>query len=239
MDEVSDRWNSDTREVVALLEPYLERRRYPAGRVLWVEGEKAGRMVLLDEGRVKIVRDQPDGRRVLLYLFGPGDLFGFLPFLDGGPYPATAIAVDDIRARVMSRRGLKEAVRENPDVALLLLRTLGRRLRDAFQRVGDFAQREAAARVAAGLAVLLPPGGSSGTLILEIPEHGYLFAEEVGVEPATFSRTLTRLVQDGVLHRLGPKRLQVLDPERLRRLASGEETYRLVCRGGGRPGGQR
>jgi len=214
-------WTHD--ETVQGLAPYLNVRHYRAGHVLWNEGELSGRMVVLDRGRVKAVRSLPDGTSVLLHVFSPGDIFGFLPFVDGGPYPATAIAVDDIDTRVMSRSALREAIRKDPQVAMLLLGTLGKRLRQAFGRLGDQAQRSSPARVAAALVLLLPQEEGAGiATIVDVPSPIHDFAADVGMTPETFSRAVTQLVDAGVLQRLAVPKLQVLDISRLQRIAAGQ-----------------
>lgn len=210
-------------ETLGLLEPYLRARRFRAGRVLWAEGEVSGRLVLLERGRVKAVRGMPDGSSVLLYVFGPGDLFGFLPFVDGGPYPATTIAVDDVEARVMSRTDLHRAVRENPQVATVLLRALGTRLRQAFSRLGDQAQGSSIVRAAAALSLLLPAEAPGPATIIEVPRPIHSFAADLGMTAETFSRAVTRLVEAGLVRRLSSPRLQILDPRQLRTVAAGHD----------------
>jgi CRP-like cAMP-binding protein len=210
-------------EPLRVLEPYLRTRRFRAGQVLWVEGEASGRLVLLERGRVKAVRVLPDGSSVLLYVFAAGDLFGFLPLVDGGPYPATSIAVDDVEARVMSRSTLHQAVRENPEVAMVLLGALGTRLRQAFARLGDQAQGTSIARVAAALSLLLPAEGSGAATVIDVPRPIHGFAADVGMTPATFSRAVTQLAEAGLLRRLASPRLQVLDARRLRGIAAGRD----------------
>lgn len=210
-------------ETIRVLAPYLQTRRYRAGQVLWTEGEVSGRLVLLERGRVKAVRVLSDGSSVLLYVFAEGDLFGFLPFVDGGSYPATAIAVDEVEARVMSRSRLRVAIKDDPQVAIVLLQTLGARLRQAFDRLGDQAQRSSIARVAAALSLLLPAGFVTATTAIAVPTPIHQFAADVGMTPETFSRAVTQLVEAGVLHRLSSPRLQVLDVARLRNVAAGRD----------------
>lgn len=210
-------------ETFKVLQSYLRPRRFRAGQVLWVEGEASGRLVLLERGRVKAVRFLPDGSSVLLYVFAAGDLFGFLPFVDGGPYPATSIAVDDVEARVMSRSALHRAVRENPQVAMVLLRALGTRLRQAFDRLGDQAQGSSTARVAAALSLLLPGEDPGPATLIDVPRPIHEFAADVGMTPETFSRAVTQLAKAGLLRRLAPPRLQVLDARRLRGIAAGRD----------------
>jgi len=217
---------NEQQEAVLVLEPYLKTRHYRAGQVLWTEGEVSGRLMLLDRGRIKALRVLPDGSSVLLYVLSPGDVFGFLPFVDGGPYPATAIAIDDVEARVMSRSALRQAIKKDPQVAMVLLGALGKRLRQAFSRLGDQAQRSSLARVAAALFLLMPAEPKGATMIIDVPSPIHDFAADLGMTPETFSRAVTQLVECKVLHRLAAPRLQVLDTRLLRDIAAGRDILR-------------
>jgi DNA-binding IclR family transcriptional regulator len=70
----------------------------------------------------------------------------------------------------------------------------------------------------------LPEGGPSDPLaIIELPVRSSELAAAIGVAPETFSRAVTKLVSSGILHRLGPRRFQVLDAEALSRAVGGPE----------------
>jgi CRP-like cAMP-binding protein len=214
-----------TLEARDLLRPYFERRRFAAGSLLWREGETAGLLIVLDTGRVKVYRLLPNGRAVTVFIFGPGDVFGFLPFLDGEPYPAYAQALEDVEAHVMSRDRLVAAVRVDPEVAIALLRLLGRRLREALERIEGLSSPGVLPRVAGALVALLPGAEdpAADARILRLPVSGNEFAAAIGVTPETLSRSLTKLVEARVLHRLGRGRFQVLDVEALRQAARAAE----------------
>jgi CRP/FNR family transcriptional regulator, dissimilatory nitrate respiration regulator len=177
-------------------------------------------VVAIESGNVKIYRTLPSGATAALYLFGPGELFGFLPFLDGRPYPATAEAVDDVRARAMSRGEFFRAIREAPEVAMPLFSFLGRRLREAFDRIELLSARGALPRVAAALAALLREGDRGTVTIVSLPVPSGEFARALGITPESFSRGVTDLAEAGVIHRLGRGRFQVLDPQSLRDASS-------------------
>jgi CRP-like cAMP-binding protein len=206
--------------VRTLLAPYARRRVFTPGALLWREGEEAGMLVALERGRVKVYRVLPNGNAVTLLLFGPGDVFGFMPFLDGRPYPATAQALDEIEALVVSRSDLKAAFARDPQVALALVRLLATRLREAFDRIERSSVPEVLPRVAAALAALLPEGLAEGQLaVIELPVRSSEFAAAIGVAPESLSRAITKLVEARVLHRLAPRRFQVLDVNGLRQAA--------------------
>jgi CRP/FNR family transcriptional regulator len=212
--------SSIARDALQALAPWLEHRRFRAGRVLFREGSTQGLLVGIERGHVRAYRTLPDGRAATLYLFGPGDVFGFLPLLDGTAYPATAEAVDEVTARVMSHGMLLEALRSETGVAATLLALLARRLREAFDRIELLSMRGALPRVAAAIAGLVPGAADPGdALVLALPVSAASFAADLGLTPETFSRAITQLVALGVLHRPGNRRLQILDLEALRRLA--------------------
>lgn len=200
-------------KVRSLLRPFLCRRAFAAGELLWSEGDEAGFLVSVDQGRVKVFRGT--GRsEVTMYLFGPGDTFGFMPFLDGRPYPAGARALTPVEAWVMPRTGLIGAFERDPRVALALVELLATRLREAFLRIERSASPEALPRVAAALVALVPEPVPS-PIVLELPVNARDLAASLDVAPESFSRAVTTLVKGQVLHRLGPRRFQVLDLERL------------------------
>ena len=206
------------REIRALLAPYAHHQTFDAGTLLWREGDDSGLLVALESGRVKIFRAVPTGGAVTIYLFGPGDVFGFMPFLDGQPYPASAQALDEATGLVVSRTDLRAAFERDPQVALALVKLLATRLREAFDRIEQSSVPEVLPRVAAALTSLLPE--SAGPLIVvELPVRAREFAAAIGIAPESLSRALTKLVQAGVLHRLGPRKLQVLDASALRQAA--------------------
>lgn len=208
------------REVRRLLNRFLHLRHFRKGALLWREGESSGLLVAIRTGRVKIYRLLPNGRAVTLFLFGPDDVFGFLPFLDGGTYPAYAQAIEDVEAEVMPRSVLLQALRSEPDLAAILIALLGQRLRVAFDLIQGMSTPGVRARVAAALLPLLPDGSApAGPVIIELPVTAQEFAGAIGVAPETLSRALKTLTGEGILARQGARRYRVLDRAALERAA--------------------
>jgi CRP/FNR family transcriptional regulator len=207
-------------QAAALLAPHSHRRVFASGDLLWREGDDDGMLVAIESGRVKIFRVLPNDDTVTLYLFGPGDMFGFMPFFDGRPYPASAQALEEVTAMVVSRADLQSAFRKDPGVALALVRLLAIRLRQAFDRIENLSLPEVLPRVAAALATLVPEEAPAGPLlVIDLPVRSSEFAAAIGVAPESLSRAITKLVEAGTLHRLAPRRYQVLDLPALRREA--------------------
>ena len=134
----------------ALLAPHFQVRHFRKGELLWREGETEGLLVAMRTGRVKIYRLLPNARSVTLFLFGPGHVFGFLPFIDGGPYPAYAQAIEDVAADVMPRSVLLRLLRADAELAPRLISLLGRRLREALHLIERLSTPRAPSRLAGG-----------------------------------------------------------------------------------------
>jgi CRP/FNR family cyclic AMP-dependent transcriptional regulator len=191
------------RQVRDLLRPHLQIRHFAKGSLLWREGETTGMLVAVRSGRVKIYRLLPTGRLVTIFLFAPGDVFGFMPFIDGGPYPAYAQAMEAVEAEVMARSTLLQALRAEPDLAPRLLSLLGKRLRDAFDLIASLSTPGARARVAAALLALVPEGAEpSQPVVVTLPVTAHEFAGALG---------LASLANERLLQRAGAGRYRILD----------------------------
>jgi len=208
------------REAIELLKDHLHVRHFKKDNLLWREGDTSGMLVALKTGRVKIYRVIPNGRVVTLFLFGPGNVFGFLPFLDGQAYPAYAQALEDVEANVMARTTLLEVLRSEPDLAVPLIGLLGRRLRTSFDLIQSLSIPGAQSRVALAILAMLPPGAESAMpAIVQLPVSAHEFAGALGLAPETFSRALTGLVQAGVIQREGSGYYRILNLEALKEAA--------------------
>jgi CRP-like cAMP-binding protein len=214
------------REALELLRPHLNRRRFRTGELLWREGDTDGMLVGLRSGRVKIFRLLPNAKEVTLLLFAPGDVFGFLPLLDGQSYPAYAQALDEAEADVMARTTLLRVLRAEPELAVTLIGLLGGRLRAAFDLIRSMSTPGAQTRVAQALLALVAPEprltGNSALVRLPVPAHE--FAGALGLVPETLSRALTGLVRKGILQRDGTGRYRILDVRALRTVGGETES---------------
>lgn len=205
-------------EVMELLAQWLHPKSYGKGAILWHEGDRADRLVLVDAGRLRAYRHLPDGRKVTVLQIGVGEVLGFAPFFAEGGYPASVETLEPVKVRFVARQDLLYAMRE-PRVAMALIGFLAQRLRRAFDSIEQLSLHRALPRVAKALQPLMK---GIDFRFLTLPQSSKAFAESLGLAPATLSRTLSELVHLGILHRLGPRRYQVLLPSELSRLAEGE-----------------
>jgi CRP/FNR family transcriptional regulator, cyclic AMP receptor protein len=146
-------------------------RTYPRGVALFHERQADGRVILILGGLVKLSSLSEDGKEAMLGIRGAGDLIGEMSAIDGEPRSATATALEGVEALVVPADRFEQFLRENPDAALLIVRLLSRRLRDADRKRLEFAAQDAMGRVAARLVELAERFGveSDDGLKIDLP----------------------------------------------------------------------
>jgi len=93
------------------------------------EGDLGETLFVVLEGEGKVVRG---GRKVGVVL--PGDFFGELSAIDGGPRTASVVAVTQLRVLRLFRRTLMSLIEDEPQVTLKLLDGIVRRVRQIDRR---------------------------------------------------------------------------------------------------------
>ena len=97
---------------------------------IFLEGDQADRLWVIQEGQVKIVKYGEGGKENLLEVIMPGEMFGGAGILFP-VHPATAVAMTEVAVLGLPRAEYLQLIRSFPDVALKIITILGERLRAA------------------------------------------------------------------------------------------------------------
>ncbi|MDQ3334348.1 MAG: Crp/Fnr family transcriptional regulator [Myxococcota bacterium] len=114
----------------------LERfaRDFPAGAVLFEEGQPGDYMYVVQSGEVEIRRQVGEMERLLAVL-PAGEFFGEMAILNGRPRSATAVVRTAGRLLVIEGRTFEAMLRARPEIALRIIKSLATRLESANQHV--------------------------------------------------------------------------------------------------------
>ena len=220
MDEASGFWEGLDPATVEGLRAAGTRRRYPRGATLLNEGDIAGRVMIVEAGRVKISSLSPEGRETVLAVRGPGQLLGELSVIDGKPVSASASALDDVEVTSIPAQGFLELMGRDGRAALGLIRILTERLRDADLKRGEFGSLDAVTRVARRLVEMAERFGSESPagVRIDLPLSQEEIAGWTGSSRESVAKALQALRGRGLIetHRKG---ITILDLEGLRRRA--------------------
>jgi CRP-like cAMP-binding protein len=102
----------------------LRRREAPAGEVLWHQGEEAGPMLLIVDGRVSVTVRLPGDGTAEVASLGPGEALGELPLLDGGAHSGTASVAEPATLLSLSRTDFAAMVSRRHPTAFALKRRI-------------------------------------------------------------------------------------------------------------------
>jgi CRP/FNR family transcriptional regulator, cyclic AMP receptor protein len=193
-------------------------RTFAPGHLLFTAGEACRGLYIVEWGRVRIYRTSPEGREQVLHIEGPGRTVAELPMFDGGPYPASAITIEESRLVFLPRADFEYLYRTHPDVADAIIRSLGARLRHLVQVTETLAFRDVAARLAMLLADYAERSGevTSAGVELTLRRTQEELSLEIGTARESVSRALKQLRRHGLIRTLGRDRILIPDIAKLR-----------------------
>jgi CRP-like cAMP-binding protein len=113
-------------EELAALGRTMRRREFPAGQVIWRQGDDAGELVFVVEGRVSISLQLPGGAAVEVSRVGPGEVMGELGVIDGGHRPVTATAIEPTSVLMLARADFTALVSRRDPTAFAIKRRIAR-----------------------------------------------------------------------------------------------------------------
>jgi CRP/FNR family transcriptional regulator, cyclic AMP receptor protein len=109
---------------IALLQRSGEIEQFPAGAVIFSEGDEADRMYVISDGNVSLAIDDD-----VVETLGPGGLFGEMAVIDREPRSASAVAESDATLVAIDKRRFWFLVQETPYFAEIVMRVMSHRLR--------------------------------------------------------------------------------------------------------------
>lgn len=195
-------------------------RSVPAGTVLFTTGEECRGLYMIESGRVRIYRTDPAGREQVLHVEGAGKAVAELPMFDGGPYPASAITIENCQLVFLPIGAFEQLYRSQPDIAQAVIRALGRRLRHLVHLTETLAFRDVAARLAMLLAGYAERSGvaTPDGVVIELRRTQEELAHEIGTARESVSRAMKQLRRKRLVESLGDNRWLIPDVQRLRAL---------------------
>ena len=202
----------DLRRVADLTVP----RRFEPGEVVFREGDDSDTCYVVHSGHARALREHPDGRQITLATFGPGDIFGELAMFDDERRSATVEATDTLEVLGILGGDMRRLLRRHPDMAVMLVIALGRRLRAANERLARQSFQTVQSRVAAVLAQLVDQARAEGAGERDVTVVATQadLAKLAGSSRESASRFLAVLERAGVITQ-GRGRLTVHEPDAL------------------------
>jgi CRP-like cAMP-binding protein len=195
------------------------RKLFSSGELLFSEGEPCNGLHIIAQGKIRIFKTSVNGREQVLAVNFPGESVAELPVFDGGPFPASAVAIDDAEIAYISRRDFQAYCMEHPEVALKMLQVVGGRLRRLVGIIEELSFTTIRQRLIASLLKLAQIEGkkTAAGIEFQLPATHQELANQLGTVRELVSRNLMRLQAEGLLE-VDARRIVVKDLDGMKAL---------------------
>src|SRR5688572_8567595 len=191
---------------LSVLFPAIQHRSYPRHSFMLRAGEKTDALYIILSGRAKVVIDDGDGREVTLTTIGPSEFFGEMSLVDEKPRSASVEALEPCEVLYISKPAFMACMKDNFDAAMLMLRNVIGRLREADRKIASLALMDVHGRVAR--LIMDVAKDVNGMWVVDTGSEE--MARMVGASREMVSRVLKEM-RDGGLIRRDKRKIIVLD----------------------------
>ncbi|MEO6951092.1 MAG: Crp/Fnr family transcriptional regulator [Polyangia bacterium] len=198
----------------------LELREIRRRQVVYLPGDPGDAVYFVNGGRLKVSKVTRDGKELTLAYRVPGEIFGELCLVDGGPREEMAEAMENALISVVDRVVFEQILVKEGAMGARLVKVVARRRRDVENKIEQLIFKDVNAKLAELLLRLGDEYGtedSRGTLVSLKITHQEM-ANLIGSTRETVSLTLSQFKKRGFIHSEGRKVI-VADRDGLKALA--------------------
>jgi CRP/FNR family cyclic AMP-dependent transcriptional regulator len=204
-------------EQLRLLQPCLQQRSYPRNSFILRAGEETDALYIILSGRAKVLIPDEQGREVILATLGPNEFFGEMGLLDDQPRSASVESLEACQMLRFSKSGFIACLKDNFDLAMIIINNLVKRLRAADRKIESLALIDVYGRVAR---LLLDQSEEvDGTWIVRSAPPKQEIARMIGASREMVSRVVKDLQMRGYI-RAEKRKIYLLDKISMSKRAS-------------------
>lgn len=184
-----------------LLAARTVRKHFSTGELVFSEGDACTGLQFISRGKVRTFKSSASGREQVLAVNVPGESIAELPVFDGGTYPASAIAIEDVEIAFISQRDFHAFCLEHPEVPLKVLSVVGARLRGLVGIIEELSFTTIRQRLVSTLLKLAESEGkrTESGIEIQLPASHQELANQLGTVRELISRNLMRLQAEGLI----------------------------------------
>ena len=129
----SDSFSGLSEERLAELERIEHTTNFPAGAIIFMEGQPARGVYVVRSGRVKLLTTNSEGRTLILKIAKPGDALGLNSVITGRPYDVTAEILQPTELAFIPRADFLNFITKHGDACLHFASLLSQDCREAYE----------------------------------------------------------------------------------------------------------
>lgn len=183
-------------DITALAKISVHQQLFPKGTVLYAPTTLLDRMMIIDQGQVKVYQLNENGKEKILYMLRPGAIDSEAALFAQRPHYNYAETVEDTRICSIGSRDFQDLVKRVPTLALNLLNALGDRLTALESMSALTSNLGSKERL---LTYLQQVSQENQQTHFRLPVKKKELASYLGVTPETLSRQFKLLVEDQLI----------------------------------------
>ena len=176
--------------------------RFERGDIIFEQESPSDALYAIASGRVKIFKMMPNGKDVILEVFGPGDPLGAVAAYVGRPFPASAAALEDTTCVVIPKVEFFRLLEQHPSLVRGLLLGFTTRIVELTNRLAEMTGGRIEPRFARLFLKLADQMGRSerGGTFIPLSLSRQELADMTGTTIETCIRIMSRWGKDDVVH---------------------------------------
>ena len=175
----------------------MSRKSAPKNRTIIKAGDPTDSLYIVIAGRTKVQMSDDEGKEVILSVLGPGDFFGEMGLLDGAPRAASVVTLEQSEFVSVSKEDFNKLLRDNFEMAMVVMRGLVKRLREADRKIESLALLDVYGRVARVLLEFSEDEGDHKIVKSKLPRQD--IAKMIGASREMVSRVMKGLEIEGYI----------------------------------------
>lgn len=184
------------------------------GEYICYEGQLLSKLFLINSGSVKISKLTKSGKEQIIHVFSRGDYFGETSLFENeGGLSFNAIALTDINICAIDSLEIDKILKENPNIAFVVLKSLTERLKKTEEFAHTLATNDVKVRIAYMIKEFKVKYGKieNDEIFIDLPINREEMANYCGITRETMSRKLSKFEHEGIIEVRGNRTLIIKD----------------------------
>jgi CRP/FNR family transcriptional regulator len=193
-------------------------RQFRKGEPIFRQGDECPGVYIVVTGTVRIFKISPSGKEHVLHLISPGNTFAEVAAIGGFACPAHAEAVAKTSCLLIPFEPFRREILADQQLCLQMMTGMAVWVRKLITLMEDLVLRDALGRTSRFL--LESAVDQNGHVVLPgLKRH---VASHLNLTSETFSRTLSRLLEAGLVVEMDNNRVELKDRDKLQAISEGK-----------------
>lgn len=200
--------------LLKLLADVAIKKTYRPGQFVFMEGEPCKGLYITEQGWLRAVKTNPNGRELVVRIVGPGDVFNEVGVLTEGVNWISVEALEPAAVIILPRQAVLDLLDRHPALAKAIIQNLAGRILHAMNMIVDLSLHSVECR----LARFLLDQATGDYVNRKKWATQAAIASYLGTVPVVINRAFRGLVEEGLID-LERDRIHILKRAELQKIA--------------------